>query len=203
MPDFLESPRFPGCPSFGFTSDPEYRVVITRRASGVENAQPRVGATRSPSSPSRSARAWRTRFRNCSSSGTRSAGRRSAFGSRTTPTSSRAMCSSIRPRADQPLVELPDESRRLPDGEALPVRRAHARPRRSTSRSTGTIVLSGGGTVDYTTGTVDGAGGTWGGEFDLPMRFDRGFPVEVANQRIEIGARLRCRKCASTGVGTG
>ena len=37
MPDiFIESPRFDGCPSAGFTSEPEYRVVITRRASGVE-----------------------------------------------------------------------------------------------------------------------------------------------------------------------
>ena len=57
---------------------------------------------------------------------------------------------------------------------------------RSISPSSGTIVLSGGGTVDYTTGLVTGgAGGTWGGEFDVPVRFDSGFPVEISNQRIE------------------
>lgn len=33
---FLETPRFPGCPRFGFTSTPQYSVTITQTASGRE-----------------------------------------------------------------------------------------------------------------------------------------------------------------------
>ena len=41
----------------------------------------------------------------------------------------------------------------------------------------GTVLLSGAGSVDYETGLVTGSGGgTWGGEFDVPCRFDSGFP---------------------------
>lgn len=34
--EFLESPRFPGCPSFGFTSTPMFATDVTRVASGRE-----------------------------------------------------------------------------------------------------------------------------------------------------------------------
>jgi hypothetical protein len=51
-----------------------------------------------------------------------------------------------------------------------------------------TVLLSGAGSVDYTTGLVTGsAGGTWGGLFDLPVRFspETGFPVEVMTMQIQ------------------
>jgi len=86
---------------------------------------------------------------------------------------------------DQPLVEIPTNpgvyqlTKRYQVG-ALYKDRPIYKP------VTGTIVLSGAGTVDYTTGQVTGsAGGTWGGEFDLPMRFSSNFPVEIIDQRIE------------------
>ena len=46
-------------------------------------------------------------------------------------------------------------------------------------------------TIDYTTGLVTLAftpstsGPTWGGEFDLPMRFDGGFPLEIITRRAQ------------------
>ena len=50
----------------------------------------------------------------------------------------------------------------------------------------GTVLLSGGGSVDYTTGLVTGGGGgTAGFEFDVPVRFDGQFPVEVVARQIQ------------------
>lgn len=34
---FLETPRFPGCPRFGFTASPQYSVTISQAASGREH----------------------------------------------------------------------------------------------------------------------------------------------------------------------
>lgn len=184
MPDFLESPRFPGCPSYGFTSDPEYRVVITRRASGVEKRNrswvrpltkmivtigPRLEAEIQEllefyHAVGGTAIGFRvkdfTDFKSCFVGDTPSA-------------------------TDQPQVELPDDP-----GVYQLVKRYQfgslTQDRDIFKPVVGTVVLSGGGVVDYTNGTVSGGGGgTWGGEFDLPMRFDSGFPVEIANQRIE------------------
>jgi hypothetical protein len=44
--------------------------------------------------------------------------------------------------------------------------------------------------IDYTRGTVDFVGSpssplTWGGEFDVPVRFNSGFPVEILNRQIQ------------------
>lgn len=184
MPDFLESPRFPGCPSYGFTSDPEYRVVITRRASGVEKRN----------------RSWvRPLTKMVVTIGPRleaeiqellefyHAVGGTAIGFRVKDYTDFKSCfvGDTPTATDQPLVELPDEP-----GVYQLVKRYQfgslTQDRDIYKPVSGTILLSGAGTVDYTDGTVSGgAGGTWGGEFDLPMRFDSGFPVEVANQRIE------------------
>ena len=46
-------------------------------------------------------------------------------------------------------------------------------------------------TIDYTTGLVSlnftpsTSGPTWGGEFDLPMRFDGPFPIEIVSYRVQ------------------
>lgn len=48
------------------------------------------------------------------------------------------------------------------------------------------IMLSGGGTVDYSTGLVAGSsGGTWGGEFYVPVRFEGEMPIEIMDARIQ------------------
>jgi uncharacterized protein (TIGR02217 family) len=185
MPDsFLESPRFPGCPAFGFTSDPEYRVVITRRASGVELRN----------------RAWNYPLTKL----TVTVGPRleneiqeliefwhvvggSAVGFRVKDYTDFKSCQVQNEPlvTDQPQVELPDDP-----GTYQLVKRYQfgslTRDRPIYKPVEGTITLSGSGTVDYTTGLVTGgSGGTWSGEFDLPMRFEPTFPIEVVNQRIE------------------
>lgn len=188
MADFIESPRFPGCPSVGFTSDPEYRVVITRRSSGIELRNrawsaplARITATVGPRHESEiqeilawwhaaggTARAFRvkdyTDFKSCDV----------AFD----PTAN-----------DQPQVETSTPgiyqlTKRYQvgiDEDSNPVYQDYP----VYKPVVGTVLLSGGGSVDYTTGLVSGGGGgQWGGEWDRPMRFDSGFPVEVLNQRI-------------------
>ena len=106
MPDtFLESPRFPGCPAFGFTSDPEYRVVITRRASGVELRNRGVELSADAAHGHRGA-ARKTRSRSCSSSSTSVGG--SAVGFRVkdyTDLQVAARSRTSRSATDQPLVE--------------------------------------------------------------------------------------------------
>ena len=181
---FLESPRFPACFSFGFISDPEYRVVIVRRASGVEKRN----------------RAWRYTLANMQVTvGPRMEAEiqelldwwhvlDQSIGFRVKDYTDFKSCQvQIDPLAtDQPLVEIPTNpgvyqlTKRYQVG-ALYKDRPIYKP------VTGTIVLSGAGTVDYTTGQVTGsAGGTWGGEFDTPVRFEGStFPIEIVNQRIE------------------
>jgi uncharacterized protein (TIGR02217 family) len=188
MSDQIESPRFPGCPAFGFASDPEYRVVITRRASGVEKrnrawAYPlaKITVTVGPRMEDEiqellefwhaaggSARSFRvkdyTDYLSCRVGQTPLA-------------------------TDQPQVETSTPgvyqlTKRYQfgideNGDPVTQDRPIYKP------VVGTILLSGSGTIDYTTGLVDGTGGTWGGEFDTPCRFEPTFPIEVVNQRIE------------------
>jgi uncharacterized protein (TIGR02217 family) len=186
---FVESPRFPYCPSFGYVTDPEYRVVITRRASGVETRN----------------RAWRyTLVKGTVTVGPRAEGEiqdllkwwhacgGQAIGFRVQDYVDYKSCQvQFTPTAlDQPLIEIPDTglyqlTKRYEagvDANSDPI--YNLRP--IYKPVVGTVVLSGAGSVDYTNGTVSGSsGGTWGGEFDLPMRFDSGFPVEILDQRIE------------------
>ena len=187
MPDFLESPRFPGCPSFGFTSDPEYRVVITRRSSGVEKrnrswAYPlaKIIVTMGPRLEAEIQEVLE--FYHAVGG--------QAMGFRVKDYTDYKSCFvGLDPTsADQPQVDLGGGIYQLTkryqfgvdeDNQPVTQDRAIYKP------VNGTIVLSGGGTIDYATGQVTGGGGTWGGEFDLPMRFDSGFPIEVVDQRIE------------------
>jgi uncharacterized protein (TIGR02217 family) len=48
------------------------------------------------------------------------------------------------------------------------------------------ILFTGGGSLDYSTGIISGgSGGTWGGEFYVPCRFDGELPVEIMEARIQ------------------
>jgi len=189
MSDFIESPRFPACPSFGYTSEPEYRVVITRRASGVELRN----------------RGWvRPLIKITATVGPRletdiqelliwwHAAGGMARGFRVKDYSDYKSCDvNFDPTVnDQPLIETSTPgvyqlTKRYQvglDENGDPV----YQDRYIYKPVSGTIQLSSGGSVDYTTGLVTGgSGGTWGGEFDVPMRFDSGFPIEIQNQRIQ------------------
>lgn len=188
MSSFLESPRFPACPSFGFTSEPEYRVVITRRSSGVELrnrawARPLVRFTLTVGPRMETEiQELLTWWHACGGM---------ARGFRMKDWTDYKSCDvSFTPTVnDQPLVETSTP------GVYQMVKRYQVgldengdpvyQDRYIYKPVSGTILLSGGGTVDYATGLVTGgSGGTWGGEFDVPVRFDSGFPIEIENQRI-------------------
>ena len=186
---FIESPRFPGCAAYGYTSDPEYRVVITRRASGVEKRNrawgyplAKITVTVGPRAESEIQEAlefWH-------------AAGGAARGFRFKDDSDYLSCRVGQTPlvTDQPLVETETPgiyqlTKRYQwgideNGDPVTQDRPIYKP------VVGTIVLSGGGAVDYTTGLVTGgAGGTWSGEFDLPVRFEPTFPIEIVNLRIE------------------
>lgn len=196
--DFLETPTFPVCPGFGYTADPTYSVTHIQRAGGAERSNlnwsealrrfsfsvgPReeefiseliefyhaVGGT-----------AGRFRFKD-----------HSDFKSchvDLDPTS-----------IDQPLVLAAGVS---PESYQLTKRYtagALTRDRRIKKPVSGTILISDNAvlkaegsdyTIDYTTGLVllnFAPAGTlrWGGEFDVPCRFESTLPVEILEQEIQ------------------
>lgn len=194
---FLETPRFPGCPSFGFMSEAVYAVAIIERASGVEQRN----------------RSWsRPLHRYTATVGPRLeaeiqealefyhavGGRAYGFRFRDAVDYKSCRVNETATALDQPLEVIADSPeyyqmvKRYTMG-ALSQQRDIYKPVQ------GTILVADNGvtktegadyTVDYTRGTVDllfapvGAL-TWGGEFDVPVRFDSEFPVEALNQRIQ------------------
>jgi uncharacterized protein (TIGR02217 family) len=189
MADFIESPRFDICPAYGYVSEPEYRVVITRRASGVEKRnrawlRPLVKFTltlgpRHENEIQEALEWWHA-----------AGGQARGFRVKDYVDYSSAMLMQTPvSNLDQPLVLISAGVYQLTkryqvgvDEDSNPV----YQDRPIYKPVSGTVLLSGAGSVDYTTGVVTGsAGGTWGGQFDVPVRFDSGFPVEIQNQRIE------------------
>ncbi len=198
MVDFLESPRFPGCPSFGFTGDPTYDVTITPTASGRErrnaNWSRPLMIYNVMVGPRREAEIQECRDFYHVVGGT-------LIGFRFRDYSDYLSCRvGETPTAlDMPLVESDDSpgiyqlTKRYDVGGAITQDRDIFKP------ITGTILIAANGVtltetsdyvIDYTTGQVDFTGSpssplTWGGEFDVPARFDSGFPVEILNKKIE------------------
>lgn len=195
---FLETPVFPVCPGFGYTADPSYSVTHVQRAGGRERSNlnwsealrrftfsvgPReeefisaliefyhaVGGT-----------AGRFRFKD-----------HSDFKS--------CLIHEDVSVLDQPLPITVDVS---PEGYQLTKRYtagALTRDRRIKKPVAGTIRVADGGVeltegpdfaLDATLGVVylnaPPAGVlTWGGEFDVPVRFESTLPVEIIEQRIQ------------------
>lgn len=205
MSDFLESPRFPGCPSFGYTSEPEYRVVITRRSSGIEKrnrawSRPLVRITVTVTRLEAEIQELLTWWHACGGM---------ARGFRFKDYTDWKSCDvQFDPTVnDQPLIET------ATPGIYQMVKRYQVgidenggpvyQDRYIYKPVSGTILLSSGGSVDYTTGLVTGgSGGTWGGEFDVPVRFDSSFPISIENQRIEsVTFALQELRIVDGGVG--
>jgi len=195
---FLESPRFPGCPSFGFVAEPMYSVTVIERASGIETrnrnwSRPltRYTATVGPRVQAEiqealefyhavGGRAYGFRFRD--------------------PVDYLSCRVGETPSAlDQPMIL---DATQSPDAYQLCkdyVAGSNSQRREIYKPVQGTILVADNGTqktetthytVDYTTGLVvlnftPSGTLTWGGEFDVPVRFDSEFPVEVANLRIQ------------------
>jgi uncharacterized protein (TIGR02217 family) len=195
---FLETPRFPGCPSFGFTSEPVYSVSVVEMASGIERrnrnwSRPlhRYSATVGPRVQAEvqealnyyhavGGRAYGFRFKDATDYLSCAVG--------VTPTS-----------IDQPIVfdETTAGYQLVKDNTVgvLTQRREIYKPVQNTILVADAGVLKTEGvdyTIDYSSGIVtflytpaDDTLLTWGGEFDVPVRFDSEFPVEVQNYRIQ------------------
>lgn len=195
---FLESPRFPQCLSFGFVSEPMYVVSVIERASGVESRN----------------RSWsRPLYRYTALLGPRvegdvqdalefyhAVGGR-AYGFRFRDPVDYLSCrvGQTLSAVDQPLYLLsgysPESYQMVKEYSygALTQQREIYKP------VLGTILVADNGvlktesvdySIDYARGLVELAFTpvgplTWGGEFDVPVRFDSEFPVEVLDRRIQ------------------
>lgn len=194
---FLESPRFPGCPRFGFTATPGYNVTVTKLAGGRERrnrnwARPlyRYDLTVGPRMEDEIQellefwhavggmeygfrfKDWAD-YKSCRVGGT--------------------------PALDDQTLELTPGS---PGGYQLRKRytagvnfqdRVICKPVQGTVLVANNGVLMSEGSdyvLDYATGLLTlfvAPNGpiTWGGEFDTPVRFDSEFPLELSNHKIE------------------
>ena len=191
---FIET-RFPGCPSFGFTWRPRFRNEIIGTATGAEypfrhwdyplhDAQVTVGPRMDDEidellafffAVGGSYNGFRVKnhgeFKSCRPSETPAA-------------------------TDQPTIDLSDSS----DDEVQLVKRytvaSLSQDRYILKPVAGTIILADSGgiippaeyTLDTTTGRVlfsvaPTGPVTWGGEFDLPMRFEGDFPIQIIDKR--------------------
>lgn len=195
---FLESPVFPQCPSFGYSSRPLYSVAAIERASGVEDRNRnwqyplhRFSCTVGPRAEEDIAELlefWH-------------AVGGSAYGFRFNDGVDNKSCriNETISRLDCPLIL---DTSASPDAYQLVKRytfgsRTQDRPIYKPIQ--GTILIADNGTlktetthytIDYTTGLVTllftPVGTlTWGGEFDVPVRFDSEFPVELIDKRIQ------------------
>lgn len=193
---FLETPRFPACPSFGYTSVPMYSVTIAESVAGKERRN----------------RNWaRPRFRYDCTVGPRAVeeieeltdfwhalgGTEVGFRFRDYADFKSCRVFDDVSMTDQ-LLELIVDS---PGGYQLT--KAYTAGARTQLRPIykpvqGTILLADDGVaktegadwqLDYATGLVTLSFTpvgelTWGGEFDVPVRFDSEFPVEIVDRRI-------------------
>jgi uncharacterized protein (TIGR02217 family) len=195
---FLETPRFPSCLSFGFISEPIYSVTVIERASGIESrnrnwSRPlhRYTATLGPRVEADVAEALEFYH---------AVGAR-AYGFRFHDYVDYKSCRIDQDvsSTDQPLVLDASVS-----PEAYQLTKDYTFGSLTQSREIqkpveGTILIADGGvlktetsdyTIDYSTGLVTlnfspSTTLTWGGEFDVPVRFDSEFPVEIMSRRIQ------------------
>lgn len=175
MADFIEV-RFPGCPSYGFMSSPDYQVTVVATAGGFERRN----------------RNW---SRPLTSISVTVGPRREADIKELLDfwhvvggiaTGFRVKDWTDYQATDEPLVEIPESPGNYQLTKRYDVGASQTQDREIYKPVEDTVVLSGGGVLDYTTGIVTGGGGgTWSGEFDLPMRFSSDFPVAVVNLRIQ------------------
>jgi uncharacterized protein (TIGR02217 family) len=195
---FLETPRFPACPSFGFTAEPMYSVTAVQFASGRERrnrnwqrALHRFTATVGPRAEDEIAEVlefWH-------------AVGGSAYGFRFRDGVDHLSCAIHEtPGPTDQLMILdtdasPDAYQLVKDyaAGALSQRREIYKPVAGTIRVADNAVEKTEGadwTLDETTGLVtlnfSPAGTlTWGGEFDVPVRFDSELPIELAEYKIQ------------------
>lgn len=193
---FLESPVFPKCPSFGYTSTPQYSVTITRSASGHERrnrnwARPllRFDCTVGP----RAEEDIQELLEFYHAVGGAEVGFRFNDG----VDYKTCFVNETRTMMDQ-VLEPNDDS-----PEVYQLTKGYTAGTRTQLRVIykpiqGTVLVSNNGVlrtegldyvIDYATGrmTIDFSPGVvrWGGHFDVPVRFDSEFPVELVDKKIQ------------------
>lgn len=193
---FLETPTFPGCPAFGMVSNPRYSNTIGRAASGREHrnrnwAKPLHAYTLTVGPQMEAEIQELLEFWHALGG--------SECGFRFKDWADYKSCRvNLDPTpTDQPTELIPGS----PGGyQLVKVYRAGMRaqvrdilkPIASTIRmaDSGVELTAGQFTVDDTTGLValnisPSGDVTWGGQFDVPVRFDSEFPLEGVSHHVE------------------
>lgn len=194
---FLETPRFPGSPSYGFVSQPDYSVTIVRRAGGQEKRN----------------RNWsRPLYRYTVTVGPRAeddiqellefwhavGGQADGFRFKDWADYKSCRVGGTPTATDQGVEALSGSP------TAYQLVKSYTAGANTQSRDiykpvNGTVLVADGGvaktegvhwTLDYSTGRLQmlytPAGTiTWGGEFDVPVRFDSEFPIELQNYQVQ------------------
>jgi uncharacterized protein (TIGR02217 family) len=194
---FLETPRFPSCPSFGFTSEPMYAVAIIERASGIEtrnrtwsrplNRYPAVTVGPRVEADVQEALEYYHAVGG------------KAYGFRFKDYADYKSCrvNETATAIDQPIYIDPLTSAYVLVKEytagILIQQREIYKPVQGTIMISDSTALKTEGTdytIDYPSGVITFLYTPvgvlrWGGEFDVPVRFDSEFPVELINLRIQ------------------
>lgn len=194
---FLETPRFPGCPSFGYVSRPMYATNVVRARSGreVRNrywSRPlyQIDVTVGPRQEEE--------IQECLEFYHAVGGEECGFRAKDFADYLSCRVGRTPTATDQPLLI----SSGSPASYQM-VKRYTAgvrvQEREIVKPVEGSILIADDGSlktegahyaIDYASGLVSlyfspvGAL-TWGGEFDTPVRFDGPFPIEIVNKRIQ------------------
>jgi uncharacterized protein (TIGR02217 family) len=207
MPDFLETPRFPACPKYGVTSEPDYSVTVISRAGGHERrnrnwSRPltRVTITVGPGPRADDEIQELLEFWHAVGG--------MAIGFRYKDEADYKSCrvSGTVSKDDQPLVLIAGSPQTYQMVKRYTAG-AQTQDREIYKPVSGTILIAVNGvqktentdyTIDYTTGVVEFLTPlpgspvtpdlTWGGEFDIPVRFDSTFPVEQVSFEIQAAS---------------
>lgn len=187
---FIESPRFPTCPSFGYTSEPMYSVTHIETAGGQEQSNENWSQAlhRYTVSFSRALDELAEAYDFYNAVG----GTADRFRFKDFADYKSCRIHLDPTDIDQPIVVI--------DGAKQLVKRYYAgsnyKERLIQKPVQGTILLAENGTlkseggdytIDYATGIVTSALAgtlTWGGEFDVPCRFDSEFPIQIITNRV-------------------
>jgi uncharacterized protein (TIGR02217 family) len=191
---FLETPDFPACPSFGFVSQPDYNTQIVRLQSGreVRNrlwSRPlnRYTVTVGPR--------MEAEIYDLTEFWHAVGGQECGFRFKDWADYKSCAINATPAATDQPLV--------LITGLTYQLTKRYIRGARTQDRDIfkpiSPVMIASGGTpltvttdytVDYATGIVTLTGSqpgplTWGGTFDVPVRFESEFPVEIIDKEVQ------------------
>lgn len=194
---FLEDPPFPGCPSFGYTSNPRYSTTISEAANGRERRNRNWSRPLYDFNVTVGPR-YEEEIQQLLEFWHAMGGQECGFRFKDYADFKSCRVGGTATAIDQPTVELDDspEARYLVKAYAFGSR---VQTRLILKPVSGTIKVADNGvqktegvhwTLDYSTGRVDlnfSPVGlvTWGGEFDTPVRFNSEFPIELVDKKIE------------------